>query len=39
MSLEIKVPSVGESISEVTVAKWFKNNGDQVEMDEVICEL
>ena len=39
MSLEIKVPTVGESINEVTVAQWVKNDGDFVEMDEVICEL
>ena len=39
MSLEIKVPSVGESISEVTIASWSKKDGDYVEMDEVICEL
>ncbi len=39
MSLEIKVPTVGESITEVTIAQWFKHEGDQVEMDEVICEL
>ncbi len=39
MSLEIKVPSVGESITEVVLAKWIKNDGDQVEMDEVIAEL
>lgn len=39
MSLEIKVPAVGESISEVTIAQWSKNDGDYVEMDEVICEL
>ncbi|WP_143962455.1 2-oxoglutarate dehydrogenase complex dihydrolipoyllysine-residue succinyltransferase [Litoribacter populi] len=39
MSLEIKVPAVGESISEVTIGQWFKNDGDYVEMDEVICEL
>ena len=35
----MKVPSVGESITEVTVASWTKNDGDYVEMDEVICEL
>ena len=35
----MKVPSVGESISEVTVSQWMKNDGDHVEMDEVICEL
>ena len=39
MSLAIKVPSVGESISEVTIAGWSKNDGDIVEMDEVLCEL
>jgi 2-oxoglutarate dehydrogenase E2 component (dihydrolipoamide succinyltransferase) len=39
MSLEMKVPAVGESISEVTIGQWFKNEGDQVAMDEVICEL
>ena len=39
MSLEIKVPAVGESISEVTIAQWVKADGDHVEMDEIICEL
>src|SRR5690554_5320197 len=39
MSIEIKVPTVGESITEVTIGQWFKNDGDYVEMDEVICEL
>ncbi len=39
MSLEIKVPEVGESITEVTVAGWVKSDGDYVEMDEVLCEL
>jgi len=39
MSLDIKVPSVGESISEVTIAKLLKKNGDWVEMDELLCEL
>ena len=38
MSLEMKVPSV-ESISEVVISQWMKNEGDFVEMDEVICEL
>lgn len=37
--MEVKVPVVGESITEVTIAKWLKNDGDQVAMDEVICEL
>ena len=39
MSVEIKVPTVGESITEVTIGQWFKQDGDYVEMDEVICEL
>lgn len=39
MSLEMKVPTVGESITEVTIGQWFKKDGDQVAMDEVICEL
>ncbi|MEQ9405324.1 MAG: 2-oxoglutarate dehydrogenase complex dihydrolipoyllysine-residue succinyltransferase [Cyclobacteriaceae bacterium] len=39
MSLEMKVPAVGESITEVTVASWTKSDGDMVAMDEVICEL
>jgi 2-oxoglutarate dehydrogenase E2 component (dihydrolipoamide succinyltransferase) len=39
MSIEIKVPSVGESITEVTLVKWLKQNGDWVERDEVIAEL
>lgn len=39
MILDIKVPAVGESISEVTLAKWLKNEGDYVERDEVIAEL
>lgn len=38
-ALEIKVPPVGESISEVTIGTWFKNEGDIVKMDEVICGL
>jgi 2-oxoglutarate dehydrogenase E2 component (dihydrolipoamide succinyltransferase) len=39
MALEIKIPAVGESITEVTIASWLKEDGDYVEMDEVICEL
>lgn len=39
MSLVIKVPPVGESISEVTLSQWVKKDGDYVEMDEVIAEL
>ncbi len=39
MAIEMKVPSVGESVSEVTIASWIKKDGDTVKMDEVICEL
>ena len=39
MAIEIKVPTIGESITEVTLVKWIKNNGDYVERDEVVAEL
>jgi 2-oxoglutarate dehydrogenase E2 component (dihydrolipoamide succinyltransferase) len=39
MSIEIKVPPVGESITEVVLSRWVKNDGEAVEMDEVIAEL
>jgi 2-oxoglutarate dehydrogenase E2 component (dihydrolipoamide succinyltransferase) len=39
MILEIKVPSPGESITEVQIAQWLKKDGDYVEKDEVICEI
>jgi 2-oxoglutarate dehydrogenase E2 component (dihydrolipoamide succinyltransferase) len=39
MALEIKVPTVGESITEVTIARWNKQEGEYVEMDELLCEL
>ncbi|MEI7964355.1 MAG: 2-oxoglutarate dehydrogenase complex dihydrolipoyllysine-residue succinyltransferase [Chitinophagaceae bacterium] len=39
MAIEIKVPSVGESIQEVTLAKWLRKEGEWVERDEVIAEL
>ncbi len=39
MAIEIKVPTVGESISEVTLVKWLKKTGDWAERDEVIAEL
>ncbi|PWJ58407.1 2-oxoglutarate dehydrogenase E2 component (dihydrolipoamide succinyltransferase) [Dyadobacter jejuensis] len=38
-SIEMKVPAVGESITEVTIASWNKKDGDQVEVDEILCEL
>jgi len=37
--IEIKVPTVGESISEVTLLKWLKKDGEYVNRDEVIAEL
>ena len=37
--IEIKVPAIGESISEVTLLKWTKKDGDYVERDEVIAEF
>ncbi|WP_026999982.1 2-oxoglutarate dehydrogenase complex dihydrolipoyllysine-residue succinyltransferase [Eisenibacter elegans] len=39
MSIAIKVPPVGESITEVTISQWFKQSGDMVSQDEPICEL
>jgi 2-oxoglutarate dehydrogenase E2 component (dihydrolipoamide succinyltransferase) len=39
MSQQVKIPTVGESITEVTIANWLKNDGDPVKMDEVIAEL
>ncbi|MCK6616089.1 MAG: 2-oxoglutarate dehydrogenase complex dihydrolipoyllysine-residue succinyltransferase [Cyclobacteriaceae bacterium] len=39
MAIQVKVPTVGESITEVTVANWTKKDGDVVQMDEVIAEL
>src|SRR6478609_4279980 len=37
--IDIKVPTIGESISEVTLLKWVKKDGDYVDRDEVIAEL
>ena len=37
--IDIKVPTVGESINEVTLVKWLKKDGEYVERDEVIAEL
>jgi len=39
MSIEIKVPAMGESVTEATVARWFKKEGDAVARDEPLCEL
>ena len=39
MSVEIRVPSLGESVTEATVARWFKRTGDAVVADEPLVEL
>src|SRR5690242_8164413 len=39
MSIQIKVPAMGESVTEATVSKWFKKQGDAVERDEPLLEL
>ena len=39
MAIQVKIPTVGESITEVTIANWLKKDGDVVKMDEVIAEL
>ena len=39
MSIEIKVPAMGESVTEATIAKWFKKEGDAVKRDEPLLEL
>lgn len=39
MAVQVKVPTVGESITEVTIANWLKKDGDFVKMDEIIAEL
>ena len=39
MSIEIRVPTLGESVTEATVGKWFKKAGDTVKADEPLVEL
>ena len=39
MTSEVRVPTLGESVTEATVATWFKKPGDHVEVDEMLCEL
>src|SRR5215204_2806872 len=39
MATEIRVPTLGESVSEATIAKWFKKPGDAVKADEPLVEL
>src|SRR5512147_385680 len=39
MAVEIKVPALGESVTEATVAKWLVKAGDAVAIDQPLCEL
>ena len=39
MTIEIRVPTLGESVTEATVATWFKKPGEAVAQDEMLCEL
>ncbi|MEM7506658.1 MAG: 2-oxoglutarate dehydrogenase complex dihydrolipoyllysine-residue succinyltransferase [Pseudomonadota bacterium] len=39
MTTEVRVPTLGESVTEATVASWFKKPGEVVTADEVLCEL
>ena len=39
MSIEVRVPTLGESVTEATVATWFKKPGEAVAVDEMLCEL
>jgi 2-oxoglutarate dehydrogenase E2 component (dihydrolipoamide succinyltransferase) len=39
MAVELRVPQVGESITEVVIAAWLKSEGERVEMDEIVAEL
>ena len=39
MTIEVRVPVLGESVTEATVATWFKKPGDAVVTDEMLCEL
>ena len=39
MTIEVRVPTLGESVTEATIATWFKQPGDPVAVDEMLCEL
>ena len=39
MSITVKIPAVGESITEVIVGEWSVADGEIVELDQVICEM
>ena len=36
---DVRVPTLGESVTEATVATWFKQPGDSINIDEMLCEL
>ena len=36
---DVRVPTLGESVTEATVATWFKQPGDKINLDEMLCEL
>lgn len=39
MAIEVKIPAIGESITEVTLATWQKSDGDYVEEGEILCDI
>ena len=39
MTTEVRVPTLGESVTEATVATWFKKPGDAIAIDDMLCEL
>jgi len=39
MSIEVKIPAIGESITEVTLAGWQKEDGDYIEEGDILCEI
>ena len=39
MSMQVKIPALGESITQATIVKWHKQEGDRVERDDALCEL
>ncbi len=39
MSVDVKIPSLGESVTEATIATWEKQNGDYVNVDDILCQV
>ena len=39
MKISVKVPALGESVTEATIGRWLKQNGDVVQLDEPICAV